>query len=103
MKRYMTKKDNLNYREKQSINKATPTFLKSDYPYKSVEESITDLNSLILDGVYEIKCPKCDMSIRSQGKNIRSAYERLKNVGCIGCGNKDLIIRHIDMNFARNH
>ncbi len=86
----------------QVKEKQIPTFLKSDYPYKSVEEAITGLNSLILDGVYEIECQKCDMSIRSRGKNIRTTYERLMNVGCIGCGNKDLIIRRINMGSANN-
>ena len=47
---------------------------------------------------HEIKCPKCEMSIRSQGCNIKSTYERLMNEnGCIGCGNHNLIIREVDM------
>ena len=38
------------------------------------------------------------MSIRSQGKRLKVTYERLVNdSGCIGCGNKELVVRQIDM------
>ena len=37
------------------------------------------------------------MSIRSQGQNIRDTYERIKDKGCIGCGNKDLVVKKVDM------
>ncbi len=79
--------------------KPTPAFLRDDYPYKAVGEAITDLDSLEPNGVlYEIKCPKCEMSIRSQGCNIKPTYERLmKEKGCIGCGNKELVVKKVDM------
>lgn len=78
--------------------KPTPAYLREDYPYKAIGESITDLDSLVQTGVlYEIKCPRCEMSIRSQGCNIRSTYERLvKENGCIGCGNKELVVKMVD-------
>jgi len=94
--------------------KPTPAYLREDYPYKAIGEPITDLDSLIPSGVlYEIKCPKCEMSIRSQGVNIKPTYERMMNgvevknddgtvrveggKGCIGCGNRELIIKEVDM------
>ena len=82
--------------------KPTPAYLREDYPYKVVGDPITDLDSLENGVVYEIKCHQCEMSIRSQGQNIRSTYERLMNdKGCIGCGNKDLVIKRVDMSAAK--
>ena len=79
--------------------KPTPAYLREDYPYKAVGEAITDLDSLVQNGVlYEIKCPQCEMSLRSQGCNIKATYERLMSGnGCIGCGNKDLVVKMVDM------
>ena len=94
--------------------KPTPAYLRENYPYKAIGEPITDLDSLEPTGVlYEIKCPKCEMAIRSQGVNIKPTYERLLNgvevtdedgtkrmeggKGCIGCGNRELVIRKVDM------
>ena len=38
------------------------------------------------------------MAIRSQGCNIKPTYERLMaENGCIGCGNKELVIKRVDM------
>ena len=78
--------------------KPTPAYLREDYPYKAIGEPITDLDSLVQTGVlYEIKCPKCEMSIRSQGCNIKPTYERLMNEnGCISCGNKELVVKMVD-------
>ena len=57
--------------------------------------------SQVKDGiVYEIKCNQCEMSIRSQGQNIRSTYERMKDKGCLGCGNKNLVVKMVDMSKA---
>jgi len=98
----------------QKTEKPTPAYLREDYPYKAIGEPITDLDSLVPNGVlYEIKCPKCEMSIRSQGVNIKPTYERMLNgvevtdedstkrieggKGCIGCGNRELVIRMVDM------
>jgi len=94
--------------------KPTPAYLREDYPYKAVGDPITDLDSLTPTGVlYEIKCPKCEMAIRSQGINIKPTYLRMMDgitvtdedgttrteggKGCIGCGNRDLVIRMVDM------
>ena len=93
--------------------KPTPAYLRPDYPYQAIGDPITDLDTLVPTGVlYEIKCHKCEMSIRSQGVNIKPTYERLmygvevKNddgttrieggKGCIGCGNKELVVRMVD-------
>lgn len=78
--------------------KPTPAYLREDYPYKATGEPITDLDSLVQSGMlYEIKCPKCEMSIRSQGCNIKSTYEKLMSEnGCIGCGNKELVVKVVD-------
>lgn len=86
--------------EPKAEEKPTPAFLRPDYPYKAVGEPITDLDALEPKTVYEIKCHQCEMSIRSQGVNIKSTYERLKDSGCIGCGNKNLVIRRVDMSAA---
>ena len=80
--------------------KPTPTFLRDDYPYKAVGDVITDLDTLESGTIYEIKCPACEMSIRSQGQNIKSTYERMAETGCIGCGNKELVVRKVNMNTA---
>lgn len=99
--------------KEEKKEKPTPAYLRPDYPYQAIGEPITDLDSLIPTGVlYEIKCPKCEMSIRSQGVNIKPTYERMMNgvevenddgttrieggKGCIGCGNRDLVIRVVD-------
>lgn len=85
--------------KEQPKEKPTPAYLREDYPYKAVGGTLNV--SEVEDGVvYEIWCGNCQMSIRSQGQNIRSQYERLKDSGCIGCGNKELIIRKVDMSGA---
>ena len=93
------KKDNTPQPE-QPKEKPTPAFLRDDYPYKAVGEAITDLDTLEPGVVYEIKCHACEMSIRSQGQNIKTTWERLQSSGCIGCGNKELVIRKVDMSKA---
>lgn len=76
----------------------TPTYLKLDYLYQTDEEEILDLNTLKAGVIYEIKCNQCEMSIRSQGQNIKSTYERLiAENGCIGCGNKELVVKRVNM------
>ncbi|MCQ2385531.1 MAG: hypothetical protein MJ078_02495 [Clostridia bacterium] len=94
--------------------KPTPAYLREDYPYQAVGDAITDLDSLTPTGVlYEIKCPVCGISIRSQGLNIKPTMERmLKGIvvtdedgttrteggkGCIGCGNRELVVKAVDM------
>ena len=91
----------------------TPTFCRENYPYKAVGDGITEFDSLDPHGVlYEIKCPKCEMSIRSQGCNVKWVYEKLlKGVlvkdeddsvrteggkGCIGCGSRELVVKRVD-------
>ena len=80
--------------------KPTPTFLREDYPFKAIGDAFTELDSLEPSTVYEIKCPDCEMSIRSQGVNIKKTFERLQATGCIGCGKKELIVRKVDMSSA---
>lgn len=80
--------------------KPTSAYLRDDYPYKAVGEAITDLDSLEDGVLYEIKCHQCEMSLRSQGQNIKKTYERLKENGCLGCGNKDLVLKKVDMSSA---
>ena len=86
-----------NYFERGEIDTA---FLREDYPYKAIDEKVEDFNRLESNAVYEIKCFNCEMSIRSQGVNIKGTMESLKKTGCIGCGNKDLIVRQVDMSSA---
>jgi len=71
--------------------------LREDYLYKAVGNAITDLDSFENGVLYEIKCNQCEMSLRSQGQNIKKTYERLKENGCLGCGNKDLVLKKVDM------
>lgn len=82
--------------------KPTPAYLQNDYPYKAVGDAITDLDSLQPTGVlYEIKCPQCEMSIRSQGVNIKATYEKMmRENGCFSCGNHELVIRRVDISKA---
>ena len=93
----MRKKESIPNNDKPQ-EKPTPAFLREDYPYKAIGEEITDLNLLENGVLYEIKCNQCEMSIRSQGQNIKNTYERMmaKN-GCLGCGNKVLVIKKVDM------
>lgn len=83
----------------QPKEKPTPAYLREDYPYKAVGGAL-EVGEVEDGVVYEIWCDKCQMSIRSQGQNIRTQYERLKDSGCIGCGNKELVIRKVDMSGA---
>lgn len=83
--------------EEKVQEKPTPAYLREDYPYKAIGEAITDPDSLENGVLYEIKCNQCEMSLRSQGQNIKKTYERLKENGCLGCGNKDLVIKKVDM------
>lgn len=83
--------------------KPTPAFLREDYPYKAIGERITDISQVKDGEIYEIKCHQCEMSIRSQGQNIRDTYERIKDKGCIGCGNKDLVVKKVDMSKSQKN
>lgn len=77
--------------------KPTPAYLRPDYPYQATGEPIVNLDTLQEGEIYEIKCHMCEMSIRSQGQNIKSTYERLMTGnGCIGCGNKELVIKQVE-------
>ena len=94
------KKNNVPPAEAKPAKKPVPAFLRDDYPYKTIGEPITDMSQVRDGEVYEIKCHQCEMSIRSQGQNIRSTYERMKDKGCLGCGNKDLVVKMVDMSKA---
>ena len=91
--------------EPKPEEKPTPAYLRPDYPYPAVGDPITNMDELEDTGVvYEIKCHECEMSIRSQGKNIKDTYKRLmEGNGCIGCGNKDLVVRRVDMSKAEEN
>lgn len=93
----MAKKNNTAPPVQETTDKPTPAFLRDDYPYKAVGEAITDMSQVKDGEIYEIKCHQCEMSIRSQGQNIRDTFERMKNSGCIGCGNKNLVVKKVDM------
>lgn len=80
--------------------KPTPAYLRPDYPFQAVGDPIDDMGALAEGQIYEIKCSSCEMSIRSQGQNIQGTLDRLKDKGCIGCGNKDLKIYKVDMSKA---
>lgn len=95
----MFKKKEVTPPVEQPKEKPTPAFLRPDYPYKAIGDAL-DVSEVQDGVVYEIKCHACEMSIRSQGQNIRSTWERLQNSGCIGCGNKDLKIYKVDMSKA---
>lgn len=108
------KKSDVTTAVENNREKTTPTFCRENYPYKAVGDVITDFDSLEPHGVlYEIKCPKCEMSIRTQGCNVKRVYEKLMNgvqvknedgsvrteggKGCIGCGSRELVVKEIDM------
>ena len=86
--------------EDKPQEKPTPAYLSEDYPYKAIGEAIIDLDSLEDGVLYEIKCHQCEMSLRSQGQNIKKMFERLKENGCLGCGNKYLVLKKVDMSSA---
>ncbi len=74
-----------------------PAYLREDYSFPAVGDPITDLNGIKEDGtLYEIACPECKVSIRSQGAQTKATYDQLMNgKGCIGCGNRKLEIRQV--------
>ncbi len=79
--------------------KPTPAYIRDSYPYSSVDEVVSDIDNIETTGaLFEIKCPNCKISIRAQGQKIKSTYKRLMSGGgCVGCGNKELIIYEVDM------
>ncbi len=84
-------------------NIPTPAYLLPDYPYQACGEIITDLKTLqSKDVLYDIHCSECGMSIRMQGDKVKHTYDRLTKVnGCIGCGNRNLTIRKIDISLDK--
>ena len=111
------KKKQVSHSFEEKKEKPTPAYLKDDYPFAAIGEPITDLENLKSNGViYEIKCLDCGMSIRSQGDNIKSTYERMLNgesvtaddgttrteggKGCLVCGSRNFVIREVDMSRA---
>ena len=80
----------------------TPAFLRPLYPYRAVGEPLDasrldDASYVQMEGVlYELKCPNpaCALNVRTQGVNLKSLYERLRDEsGCPSCklqfGEKD--------------
>lgn len=84
----------------ENVNNEKPmaAFLEKDYPYQGTKV-ITNIDSIEATGsIYEIRCEKCGMSIHLQENRLTATYERLiKGDGCIGCGNKELVVRQIIM------
>lgn len=95
---FIRKKKESKIAKEAQQEKPTPAYLRQHYPYQATGEPIVNLDTLQEGEIYEIKCHMCEMSIRSQGQNIKSTYERLMTGnGCIGCGNKELVIKRVDM------
>lgn len=93
----MTKNKKKEAATEQHKEKPTPAYLQPDYPYQAASAPVENPDSLETGVLYEIWCNQCQMSIRSQGQNIKSRFEKMKESGCIGCGNKDLEIRRVNM------
>ena len=74
-----------------------PEYLRSSNPYKSVGKIIVDVETVISDVMYEINCNKCKMCIRTLGKNIHYYFDLFNKTGCQSCGNKEFIIKAVDM------
>ena len=93
------KKKKIEPASQEKKEKPIPSYLCEDYPYKAIGQRITDLDSLKQNGVvYEIMCPECKLSIRSQGCNVKTAYEKMMNEkGCVGCGGRELIVKEVCM------
>ncbi len=81
----------------QTKEKPTPAYLQPDYTFQAEVSPVGDIDSLEPGTVYEIYCDQCQMCIRSQGQNIQSKFEKLKESGCVGCGNKELKVRRVNM------
>lgn len=62
----------------KSAEKPTPAYLREDYPHKAVGKAITDFDSLEKGVLYEIKCNQCEMSLHSQGQNIKRLINACK-------------------------
>lgn len=77
-----------------------PAFLTKDYPYQAVGMEFTDIEMLIPEVVYEIKCSACETAIRAQGKKLSTKYNLMKDSGCMCCGNKALVVKRVDMSLA---
>lgn len=72
----------------------TPAFLRPLYPYRAVGElldvsRLDDDSYIQMEGVlYELKCPNpdCVLNIRTQGVNLKSLYEHIRDIsGCPAC------------------
>lgn len=78
-----------------------PAFYRRDYAYKAREKVITHIDTINSDYFYEMKCTKCEMCIRSQGKNILFILESTEKPVCKCCGSNELIIRLVDVKELR--
>lgn len=72
----------------------TPAFLRPLYPFRAVGECLDtkrldDASYITMSNVlYELKCPNpdCVLNVRSQGTNIKSLYEKIRDdSGCPAC------------------
>lgn len=72
--------------------KPVPAYLRADYPFRAAEAPAMDSDTLEPDRLCQIRCPACEMSIRAQAQKLRPVYGRLKDSGCLNCGNRELIL-----------
>ena len=95
----MSKKDNA--KKVNAPEKPKPFYLSDDYPFKAIGNELGANDVLEENSLYEIKCPACEASLRTQGVNVKETYNRLaKGQGCLCCGNKELVIKKIDTSAA---
>lgn len=87
--------------KQEPAKKPTPAFLKEDYPYPTVGEQVADLALVKADRLYEIKCPQCQTAIRTRGEKAKETYQRLTASGCVACGNRELVLKEVDMSRAQ--
>ncbi|GHU80595.1 hypothetical protein AGMMS49992_33660 [Clostridia bacterium] len=82
----------------------TPAFLRPLYPYKAVGEhlDVTRLSNpdyITMNNVlYELHCPAsdCVLNVRTQGVNVQRMYDKLLEVGCPTCKQKEpFIVRRV--------
>lgn len=85
---------------RETSTNSIPAYLDNEYPYKAVGKAITNYDTIKENDIYEISCSICNLCIRTQGAKMRNLYARVSNSGCISCGNKDLLIKIVDMNSA---
>ncbi|GHU78080.1 hypothetical protein AGMMS49992_27760 [Clostridia bacterium] len=88
----------------KELEDKTPAFLCPLYPYKAVGEyldcsRLEDDSYIEMNGVlYELHClnPECVLNVRTQGVNLRRMYNKLLEVGCPSCKQKEpFVVRRV--------